>query len=160
MVKIIYLTQNKHTIVDDEDFTELNNYKWSADRGRNTYYAVRVEKNKKIYMHRIIMQSFFTPERNYTDHRNKKGLDNRKCNLRVCNNAENMSNCWKKHNTSGLRGVTWNKEKKKWTAQIIHNYKHIHLGHFEDKIQAGKAYDKKAYEFFGNFAMLNFSGGD
>ena len=36
------------------------------------------------------------------------------------------------NNTSGFRGVLWNKDSKKWQASITVNYKNIHLGLFDD----------------------------
>lgn len=45
-------------------------------------------------------------------------------------------------NTSGYRGVCWNKRYNKWVAKISVNKKRIHLGNFGDKIEAAKAYDK------------------
>ena len=45
-------------------------------------------------------------------------------------------------NKSGYRGVSWHKRYNKWVAKINVNKKRIHLGYFEDKIEASKAYDK------------------
>jgi len=156
MVKEILLTKGKKAIVDDKDYSYLSKHKWCVDKIRKNLYAIRVEKKKKIYMHREIMKKFFTDDRKYVDHINNDGLDNRKINLRICNNNENMANSWKKHNTSGLRGVVWDKARKKWISQIVHNYQHIFIGRFNDKEEAGKAYDEKALQFFGKFALLNF----
>jgi len=44
-------------------------------------------------------------------------------------------------NTSGYRGVSWNKARKKWTAEIRYNHKRKHLGRFDDKDSAANAYD-------------------
>lgn len=49
-------------------------------------------------------------------------------------------------NKSGHRGVCWNKRYNKWVARISVNKKRIHLGYFEDKIEAAKAYDKYIIE--------------
>lgn len=46
-----------------------------------------------------------------------------------------------KNNTSGFRGVSWNKDKKKWDSRITVNYKNIYVGRFNTAIEAAKAYD-------------------
>ena len=53
-------------------------------------------------------------------------------------------------------GVSFNKTANKWTAQIRHNGHKIHLGLYDDEVEAGRAYDRKASELFGVFAKLNF----
>jgi len=45
-------------------------------------------------------------------------------------------------NTSGYRGVSWNKAAKKWISKIKINSKPIHLGRFVNKIDAAKAYNQ------------------
>jgi hypothetical protein len=44
-------------------------------------------------------------------------------------------------NTSGYRGVSWDKTKNKWIAQISVNYKNIRLGRYTTALEAAKAYD-------------------
>ena len=44
-------------------------------------------------------------------------------------------------NKSGYRGVSWHKNNKKWKASISFNNKVKHLGYFEDKEDAAKAYN-------------------
>lgn len=57
---------------------------------------------------------------------------------------------------SGFRGVIYNKMNGKWIARFSHNNKKVHVGTFEDKIEAAKAYDKKIFEIKGSGAILNF----
>lgn len=45
------------------------------------------------------------------------------------------------NNTSGYRGVTWSREKKKWKARININKKEIHIGYFKNIIEAAQARD-------------------
>lgn len=45
------------------------------------------------------------------------------------------------NNTSGYRGVSWSKDKKKWKTRININKKEIHIGYFTDKIEAARKYD-------------------
>lgn len=66
------------------------------------------------------------------DHINGDARDNRISNLRECSNAENCQNLGiRKANTSGATGVTWDKARKKWRAQIRIDGKVTGLGRFE-----------------------------
>lgn len=62
----------------------------------------------------------------------------------------------KSSNTSGFRGIFFNKKNGNWVSQIRDNGKKKHLGCFVDPICAAKAYDEKAKEIFGKSALLNF----
>lgn len=53
-----------------------------------------------------------------------------------------------KNNTSGVKGVSWNKEKEKWEAYIgIHN-KRIRLGRFNTKAEAMKERLKAEQKYY------------
>ncbi len=138
-----------HTIVDDSDFDYISKFRWRLNpMGYATGY-----KNGPIYLHRQLMN----PEKGKCiDHINGDGLDNRRSNLRICSTQENsMNRKLSKNNTSGFKGVVWSNRYKKWIAQISFNGKLNHLGSFNDKIDAAKAYNAKAKELFGDFAWLN-----
>jgi len=152
--KLIPLTQGKFAIVDPEDFDELCQYKWTAAKSPNTFYAVRSVQGRQIRMHRLITSA---PKGLVVDHRNHNGLDNRKENLRLCTRPENARNQRPQTGRSSkYKGVCWHKNQKKWTARVYSNGVTYHLGSFNSEIQAAKAYDKKARELFGQFACLNF----
>jgi hypothetical protein len=61
-----------------------------------------------------------------------------------------------KNSTSQYKGVSFFKRDQNWHAQIMLNSKQIHIGYFEDEIDAARAYDTKAKELFGTFAKTNF----
>ena len=63
---------------------------------------------------------------------------------------------WKKGKTSSFRGVCWDARLKKWKASIKHQGKKIHIGMFDDDIDAAKAYDDKAKALKGLKAKVNF----
>ena len=155
MVKEIPLTQGKIALVDDEDYERIIQYKWSANKIGNTWYAVSRESttHKTILMHRLILS---TQPHELCDHINGNGLDNRRCNLRLASKSQNAMNQTKTHGTSTYKGVTWNKRANKWTVQIMFNYKNIYMGDFRDEREAAIAYDEKAIELFGEYAKLNF----
>lgn len=156
----IPLTQGQYAVVDPDDFKHLNEYKWQANKTRNTCYAdrtVRVGKRtrKHVLMHREILD---LPDHLYVDHINHNGLDNRKANLRTATHRQNCYNRvhFKKNPSSKYKGVSFNKKTEKWDVQIRRYGKCRHLGCFDDEVEAAKAYDKAAKEHQGEFAALNF----
>lgn len=159
MSKQISLTQGKFAIVDDEDYERLNQYRWYAHKDGNTYYAIcnigKQSYPQKIRMHRLIL-GLKQDDKRQTDHRNHNGLDNRKCNIRICTSQQNNQNRKALSYTSKYKGVSWNKRDCKWKAHICLNYKEIYLGYFDNEIKAAQAYDRKAKELFGEFVYTNF----
>jgi hypothetical protein len=158
MAKEIILTQGKVAIVDDDDFEYLNQFNWQATKNGNTFYARRnftVSNNKqnKIYMHRLILK----PEKNMViDHLNGDGLDNRKCNLRICTHGENMRNSKIPiNNKSGYKGVSLDKNINKFRCRLYVNGQNIHIGYFIDPFDAARAYNAAALKYHGEFAHLN-----
>lgn len=147
-MKRIKLTQNKWAIVDDEDFGRIIQYKWYFEHG----YARRDENGKNIYMHRFILG---IDDRRVIDHKNRDGLDNRKENLRICNQSLNCANQRiNSANTSGYKGVSWNKTLRYWTASVKLHGK-TKVKYFNVKEDAAKAYNEMALEKFGEYALLN-----
>lgn len=63
-------------------------------------------------------------------------------------NMENMSGATKANKTSGIRGVYWNKLRKKWAAQICHNRKTMYLGLYATKEEAAAVARAKRNELF------------
>jgi hypothetical protein len=152
--KLIPLTQAKFAIVDAQDYEWLNRYNWHAKKHKNTSYAETQKKGKLIKMHRLITSA---PPHLLVDHRDHNGLNNRKGNLRLCTNQQNVYNRRPRPGgTSKYKGVYWHKKSKKYTAAISANGKRYYLGYFDDEIEAAVAYDIKAMVLFGEFAYFNF----
>ena len=150
-MKQITLTQGKSAIVDNDDYKWLIVYNWYYRKDNRGYggYAGRSQGNKKILMHREILN---TPDGYSTDHINGDTLDNRKTNLRICTQHQNLGNQGApRHNTSGHKGVYFNKERRKWQAQIKVYKETIYLGRFlviEDAIEAYRLASEKYFESF------------
>lgn len=157
MVSVEYkieLTQNKYTLVDADVYELIYKFNWCASKQGNKFYALRSENYKNLFLHRYIMNP---PKGLMVDHINGDTLDNRRCNLRICTNAENQRNQkLKTLNTSGYKGVCWHKIRKKWMSNIKFNNKTIYLGYFDNIIDAAIAYDTAAVKYFGEFANINF----
>jgi hypothetical protein len=92
------------------------------------------------------------------DHVSGDRADNRWLNLRLADNSKNRANTGRSVvNTSGLKGVSWDKARHKWRADIKVHGKSSNLGCFGCKADAALAYDRSAILFSGPFARLNFS---
>lgn len=89
------------------------------------------------------------------DHINRNRTDNRIENLRPCTRSQNFANMQAhKFKHHGLpKGV--HKNSSGFCARITHNRKNHYLGQFKNPEDAGRAYDDKAKELFGDFASRN-----
>lgn len=156
MTQSILLTQNKYAVVDDDDYVNLSQYHWYFG---GDGYAVRTRQKNEgkrsiIKMHRWILSA---PKGFDVDHINGNRLDNRKCNLRVCNRSQNNANRHMlPHNKSSqYKGVCWRNHANAWKAYIKINRLQIHLGYFKSETDAAKMYNFAAKHLFGEFAHLN-----
>lgn len=146
----IPLSNGSTAVCDEDRFAAVSKYSWRLDR--NGYPCAKI-KDFTIRLH-----SFLYKNQGQIDHVNGSKVDNRSCNLRFVNHCQNRVNVGKKKNTKNkFKGITFNKRKNKWQAQIGHNYKNITIGSFDSQEDAAKAYDKKAQELYGEYARLNFS---
>lgn len=154
-MKIIKLTQNKLCLVDDEDFDILNHFKWYADNHRRkAFYAARKGNNQiSIYMHRAILN--IIDKKIIVDHIDGNGLNNCKSNLRICTIAENARNRdMNKNNTSGVKGVTYDKRNCVYRPFININCKHVTLRSCKTLDEAIIIRIEAEKKYYGNFARI------
>jgi len=103
-------------------------------------------------MHREIIDA---PSEMKVDHIDNNGLNNRRSNLRLATVTQNNANTGlRRNNKSGHKGVFWNRQMKKWQAQIRFENKCFHLGYFTDVGLAAEAYADAAQRLFGEFSRL------
>lgn len=159
-MKEIKLTRNQFVLVDDADHEWLNQWKWKANKKRDTYYAERSawvsseHKYKSIFMHRLIMN---TPIGLEVDHIDHNGLNNQRSNLRNCTRGENLANRLPK-STTGYLGVCefLFQGKYKYIVAAIRSKGKIHrLGYFKTIEDAALAYNEAAKKYHGEYANLN-----
>lgn len=135
-------------LVSLEDLPKLLEFErtWSASRksergGGKEYVSARLYRgkgnNSRVALHRLLTNA---PKGMVVDHINGDTLDNRRENLRICDQFTNMQNRdgLDKNNKSGVRGVHWYKAYSKWRATCRYRNKVHHLGYFDDIEEARK----------------------
>lgn len=154
-MKEIPLTQGKVSIVDDDMYGYLMQWKWYADRAdckAEKWYARRSEQRQIISMHRVILP---VPDELEVDHKDGDGLHNWRKNLREATRKQNAQN-QKPHlgNSAGFKGVYLRKNGL-CSAHIGIDGIFRHLGTFDTPQDAAIAYNHAALECFGPFAYFN-----
>lgn len=138
------------TLVDDEDYKWLREWRWHTDN--KGYVVRRVRRDGKkyvVYMHREIMK---TPEGMVTDHVNGNKVDNRRSNLRVCSDGQNKRNRDKSLGFDApYKGAYWQKQIKRWYSRIQVNGRSIYLGTFSTPEEASTAYNVAAKKYHGKY---------
>lgn len=129
------------TCFDAEDLNRIVSlgYTWGTWKGKNanSYYVRTEVKSKTIWLHRFIMNA---PKGMVVDHINHDALDNRKKNLRILKQSQNMQNqTVRKDNKTGIRGVTWDKKMGAWRVRVGVNWERRHVGFFNDLNEAIEA---------------------
>lgn len=155
-MKLIELSQDRVAIVDDEDFEWLSKWKWCYVRVKKTGYAkriVRSEPQQTIQMHVAIMKRHRRWKRGKeVDHINTCGCDNRKINLRLATLGKQRVNTGlRSNNTSGVTGISWNKQRSKWQAYISINGKLKNLGLFPNKKDAIAKRRQAEIKYYGEY---------
>ena len=153
-IAYVPLTQGLVAVIDAEHAHLVEGENWFACRNRNAFYACRNSPTKggkrgRIYMHRVLLEA---PDGLYADHIDGDGLNNRSRNLRLATLTENSRNrrtC--SANTSGFKGVRWDKRKAKWLSRIWAEGKRAHLGYFDTPEEAHAAYCAASEEYHGEF---------
>lgn len=147
---------NTYTLVDDDDYEYLNQWKWHTIKTSNSQYVNRtVFINKKKTYNSMARKIMKAPKGMVVDHINGNTLDNRKQNLRICTIQQNSWNKKKQNSLYKYKGVQLRKDRGNWRACITYNNKFISLGSFKTELEAAKAYNTKALELYGEYAKLN-----
>lgn len=154
------LTRGSVTLVDPEDGERLGAWSWSTltNVGGRRCAVRRQNKGSYIYMHREIMDP---PDDMVVDHISGDALDNRKRNLRNCEERHNLRNVrpQRRNTSSQFKGVYYDKSRNNYQAYVSLDGKRHTLGRFKNEKDAARAYDKKAMELHGKFACTNQSLG-
>jgi hypothetical protein len=145
----------------DEIDKRLSAIPWKVYRAKNIAYAkcYLSPTQRSESMHRIILSRKLGRELEkgeVVDHIDGDGLNNRRSNLRLATVAQNGQNRrLNSNNTSGYKGVYWEKKHRRWHVEIDVNGRTKYIGEFKDLHQAGRAYNEAAKVYHGEFARLN-----
>lgn len=160
---MIMIISGCEVLIDDEDYEMIFSKKYflkkaSLKRDGKTYFSRNtVLENGNKYtalLHRDIMDCIRNDGK-VVDHINGNTLDNRKINLRLCTNDENLRNRKiNKNCKSGVKGVRWHKSSKKWLAQISYNREMMYLGSFDDINDAALAYSEASKKYHGAYGRV------
>ena len=140
-------------LIDAADYPEVSKHKWSIE---NSGYVHTMVNGKHVRLHNYLIGK----TDGVIDHINCIRHDNRRCNLRICSNKENVRNqrlCVR--NTSGFKGVSFDKRRGKYEARITVDGCSRFLGYYVDLSDAALAYDRAASHYFGEYARTNYMEG-
>ncbi len=127
---------------------------WKNNKGYNMVSLFNDDGISKMLVHRMVAGAFCPNPDNhsYVDHANGIVDDNRTENLRWCNRSQNQSNMkLSKRNSSGYKGVSFDKRRNKWAASIYYAGRNHHLGRFCTKEEASTVYNDASKSVRGDF---------
>lgn len=151
----------KEVMISTSKLEKVKNFpgSWSvvwSKQLKSFYCKGNIGTSTKIYLHRWITDC---PGNMQVDHRNNDTLDNEDENLRVATSGENHQNRSgaNRNSKSGVRGVFWDKQHKKWQARFELNGKKKHVGLFVTLQEAESAVKlaRSKYMPFSKEAQIN-----
>lgn len=150
------LHDGSFAIIDAVDMDRVSIIAWQhrIEEWGQEYALGAVPGSRRIVrMHRLLL--CFPLWR--LDHIDGDGLNNRRSNLRFCENWENGWNCKKRKpgKYSRFKGVTVHKASGLWKSQLQKHRKQVHAKYHKTEMEAALAYDAAAIEHFGEFAATN-----
>lgn len=120
-----------HFYIDKEDLPKVRYHKWKMDTNNRIITGNCTKSKPRKELSRLILN--INDSNMIVDHINGDSTDNTKQNLRVCTQQENLCNKhFMSNNTSGLIGIPWDKNRRRWAPEIQYKNKRAHLGRYKD----------------------------
>jgi hypothetical protein len=145
VIYVFYKGCEYKAIIDTEDLDLVKKFPntWMtifSDGRRTAYIYSRLYsegRRKTVYLHRWILKGEYDL---CIDHIDGNGLNNSRSNLRWCNHEQNAQNitAYRTNKSSGILGVTWDKQYKKWVGQIFPKGRRMFLGRFNNIEEAAE----------------------
>lgn len=155
-VAFVPLTKGYTATIDAADVDYVSQWNWTASVTGHTVYACRTlsvdNKKNRVWLHRDLMRA---EPGQIVDHADCNGLNNTRANLRFATEQQSAVNKrLLRRNTSGFKGVSWNRDCSRWQAHICIDGKSRYLGLYPTPEQAHAAYAEAAQRAFGEFARV------
>lgn len=148
---MVTLRVGKHTIfLDDEDLNRVRFLSMTLTGQSRGVLSATIEGRTRS-LARFILNYNGPLE---VDHKDHNKFNFQKTNLRPATRQQQMANSKPQLNRK-YKGISQHSNRS-FRASLKFNQKQVHIGYFDTEEQAAKAYDKKAKQLFGEFALLNF----
>ena len=148
-----YTSKGEEFYFDLEDYDKIKERYWF--KTNNGYFATK-SYGIPIMLHRFILNLPSFQYDNPVDHVNHNTFDNRKVNLMITNNSQNnMNKGLASNNTSGVKGVNFDKNKNLWIARISAYKVRYYLGEFVNKQDAIRARKEAEEILHGEYSYDN-----
>lgn len=152
---IFLLKHGEKVLLDDLDYIKIKDFTWILYKTKDknpmaVYSSLRIGKNKK----RVALQNIIlNPKKGFVvDHIDGNPLNNKRSNLRVCTQANNLLNKkLYKNNKSGHKGIYFNKKRN--TYRVLLYYKRVrHVKEEKNLCEAIELRKKWEIKYFGKYA--------
>lgn len=120
--------------VDFEDIEKVKYHKWRIDTNNHIVTGNSSNSKPRKELTHVLLD---VPAGMVVDHIDGSTLNNRKSNLRICTQQENLCNKhFMSNSKSGWQGVVWDKARRRWAPEIQYDNKKCHLGRYEKNEEA------------------------
>jgi hypothetical protein len=158
-IAFVPLTRGMVALISAVDADAVGKYNWVAEKAWSGFYAstnlprVNGRSRGLLRLHVLIGRQMGLAPGALPDHRDGNGLDCRRDNLRAATGSQNACNSrLRSDNTSGIKGVSWRADTRRWSAQIVAQGRHHSLGLFVDEADAQAAVVAARIALHGDFA--------
>ena len=149
-----YTLKGEPFYFDLEDYDKIKDICWHIS---NNGYVTNKTDDGVILFHRLVM-GLDKNDKRMIDHIYHKTNDNRKSQLRIVSSSQNnMNRKSSSNNTSGVKGVWFNKNTNKWNAEIGYYGSKLHLGQYNSLEEAAKVRKEAEEKYFKEY---NYKGDD
>lgn len=143
---------NGHFIIDAKDLPLVRYHKWRKDSNDRIITGNCTNKHPRRELSRILLN--ITDPTIKIDHKDCDPFNNKRNNLRVCTQQDNVYNkSFMSNNTSTIIGVSWDKQRERWAPEIRYGRARCHLGRygkFEEAVLARYTAAELLFQDFHN----------